>query len=217
MNRLGIIFVLLLAVPPASFSAIHTVVNSAFTFSPATLTVNAGDTVTFVLASIHSAREVSLATWNADGSTSNGGFDTPFGGGTIVLSQVGAHYYVCANHYFMGMKGTINVVVATGVKEQHSGIPAEFALGQNFPNPFNPATTISFNLPVTSRVSVKVLDVEGELVATLLDQVQAAGYRSVSWNGSNNASGIYFCRMEAKPVSGPGESFTKIRKMLLLK
>ena len=79
----------MLAFTSLSFSATHTITNSGFTFSPSSITINVGDTVNFNLASMHTAREVDQATWNADGTTSNGGFDLPFGGGTVVLTQAG--------------------------------------------------------------------------------------------------------------------------------
>jgi|GEM_PF-2972667 len=87
----------------------HTVSSSGLTFSPNTITITAGDTVIFVLGSIHDAVEVSQATWNANGITRNGGFAVPFGGGSTVLTVVGTHYYVCENHGPMGMKGIITV------------------------------------------------------------------------------------------------------------
>ncbi|HLF13400.1 MAG TPA: plastocyanin/azurin family copper-binding protein [Bacteroidota bacterium] len=88
----------------------HTVTTSGFTFSPATLTITDGDTVVFVLSGIHDAMEVSQATWNVNGSTPlAGGFSVPFGGGEIVPSGTGTHYYVCENHVLSGMKGRIIV------------------------------------------------------------------------------------------------------------
>ncbi|HMD13089.1 MAG TPA: hypothetical protein VKI62_00545, partial [Bacteroidota bacterium] len=79
------LFCLLPTLTSLSFSATHTVTNSnVFTFTPDTITINLGDTVIFSLGSIHSAREVTQATWNANGNTSNGGFNTPFGGGTVI-------------------------------------------------------------------------------------------------------------------------------------
>lgn len=87
----------------------YTVVSSGFTFSPATITVHAGDTIQFNLSSIHNAVEVSQATWNANGTTSNGGFSLPFGGGALVLVDTGTYYYVCQVHASMGMKGMIIV------------------------------------------------------------------------------------------------------------
>lgn len=104
---------------------------------------------------------------------------------------------------------------------EDAGVPAEFALSQNYPNPFNPSTTISYALPVDARTSVKIFDLLGRQVATLVDEVQAAGFRTVEWNGRNNAglqvaSGVYFYRLEASPVAG-GSPFTSLKKMLLLK
>jgi len=86
------------------------IVNSAgFSFSPSTLTIRVGDTVNFALTGIHNAVEVSKATWDANGSTSNGGFSVPFGGGSQTFTQPGTYYYVCTAHAAMGMKGTIIV------------------------------------------------------------------------------------------------------------
>jgi len=102
-----------------------------------------------------------------------------------------------------------------------AAVPKEFALTQNYPNPFNPATTIRYALAVDARASVKVFDVLGRQVATLVDEVQPAGERTIQWNGRNAAglqvaSGVYFYRLEAAPVAG-GAAFTSMKKMLLLK
>ena len=86
-----------------------TVATTGFTFTPATVTIRAGDTVNFSITSIHSALEVSKATWDANGNTSNGGFNIPFGGGSHTFSRPGIYYYVCGAHFAMGMKGTIIV------------------------------------------------------------------------------------------------------------
>ena len=87
----------------------HTIISSGLAFRPSTLTITLGDTVQFALALIHNAVEVSQATWEADGTASNGGFSLPFGGGTIVPGQTGTLYYVCTVHAFFGMKGIITV------------------------------------------------------------------------------------------------------------
>jgi len=104
----------------AAFSTTYTITNSGLTFSPATITINLGDDVNFSLESIHNAVEVSLDTWNANGNTPlTGGFQTPFGGGSVPASKLGAgtHYYVCSPHASMGMKGKIIVENATGIEE----------------------------------------------------------------------------------------------------
>ena len=92
----------------------------------------------------------------------------------------------------------------------HSELPREFALRQNYPNPFNPSTTIKYDLPVDARVSLKVFNVIGQEIVTLVDEDQKAGYRSIQWKPSNLASGVYFYRLEAG-------GFVASRKVLLLK
>ena len=98
--------------------------------------------------------------------------------------------------------------------------PVEFALLQNYPNPFNPTTTIRYGLPEQSAVTLKVFNLLGQEVVTLVNAVQGASSYAVSWNGSNArgqqvSTGIYFYRLEAK--SATGKNFGSIRKMLLVK
>ena len=217
MKPVVFICFLTLVLFPSVFPATHTVINSGFTFSPDTITINFGDTVIFSLASIHTAREVTQATWNANQNTSDGGFDTPLGGGTVVPSHTGIFYYVCAVHYFMGMKGTITVVSPTDVRGTLQTIPREFSLMQNYPNPFNPVTVIRYQLPAESKIVLTVSDVQGKMVARLIDQIQPAGYQSVEWNPSGIASGIYLYRLEAVNISDPAKTFSEVKKMLLIK
>jgi plastocyanin len=94
-------------------SAIHTIVDSGLSFDPANLTINVGDTVIFSLATMHNAVEVTQNTWNTNGNTPNGGFSTPFGGGTVIFSTAGTYYYVCSPHAAAGMKGIITVVLTS--------------------------------------------------------------------------------------------------------
>ena len=82
--------------------------------------------------------------------------------------------------------------------------PVVFALDQNYPNPFNPTTTIRYGLPMQAAVSLKIYDVLGREVMTLLEETQGAGVQSVVWNGWNSlgaqvSSGMYFYRLEARP------------------
>ena len=92
--------------------------------------------------------------------------------------------------------------------------PKEFKLEQNFPNPFNPTTKIQYQLPFNSKVTLKVYDILGAEVATLLNEVQDAGYKEISFNGSDYASGIYIYRITAQ---NRGNTFTSVKKMLMLK
>ncbi len=90
-------------------TAPNMIISSGLTFDPDTLTVDAGDTVFFVVPPDHLPREVSKATWLANGNASNGGFDLPSGGGTYVAAAGGIDYYVCVPHAAGGMKGVIMV------------------------------------------------------------------------------------------------------------
>ncbi len=98
----------------------------------------------------------------------------------------------------------------TDIKELSTGIPAKFTLDQNYPNPFNPTTKIKFAIPADENVSLKVFNVLGQEVATLVNQNMKAGLYSFDWNAANLSSGVYFYRIEAG-------SFNQTRKMMLLK
>ncbi len=94
-------------------------------------------------------------------------------------------------------------------------IPKEFALRQGYPNPFNPTTTIGFDLPKDARVTLKVCDVLGQEAASLVDdQEYEAGTHQVEFNAGSLASGIYFYRITAQ---SEGKTFTSVKKMLLMK
>ena len=88
--------------------------------------------------------------------------------------------------------------------------PKEFKLEQNYPNPFNPTTTIQYQLPQDARVTLKVYDILGSEVATLVNEEQQAGYKEVKFNGSNIASGMYIYRLQAG-------DYVSIKKMLMIK
>jgi len=96
------------------------------------------------------------------------------------------------------------------VGSNESGIPTKFTLGQNYPNPFNPSTTISFSLPAEINVSLKIFNVIGQEVATLVNENLSAGSYSFQWNAKNLTSGVYYYRLTS-------DKFNEIRKMILLK
>jgi hypothetical protein len=102
----------------------------------------------------------------------------------------------------------VAVTVPTSVDTDE--VPEAFVLNQNYPNPFNPQTSIRFGLPDASNVSLKVYDLIGREVATLINERLAAGYHTVSFDGSQVATGIYFYRINA------GE-YRDVRKMILIK
>jgi len=99
--------------------------------------------------------------------------------------------------------------ILTSVKNL-AELPNSFSLGQNYPNPFNPTTTISFSLPSRSFVSLKVFDVLGREMATIVSEELPAGSYTRQWNEGRSASGVYYYQMNAG-------QFTETRKMILLK
>lgn len=112
-------------------------------------------------------------------------------------------------------------VVTTGVQDPYAGIPQTFDLAQNYPNPFNPTTTIKYALPEAANVNLSVYNILGQRVATLTNEVHAAGYYEARWTGRNDAgqqvaTGVYFYRIEAT-ATGSSAKFTSLKKMLLLK
>lgn len=99
---------------------------------------------------------------------------------------------------------------ATAVDDNPSSVPTQFGLAQNFPNPFNPSTEISYQLPENSLVTLRVYDMLGKEVATLVNGNASAGYHNVSFDASRLTSGSYICTLQAN-------NFIQSRKMLLLK
>ena len=96
-------------------------------------------------------------------------------------------------------------------------MPKEYELSQNYPNPFNPVTNIQYQVPSKSRVSLKVYNILGEIVATLRDNIEEPGSKQVPWDATSFASGIYFYRLEATGLAHSGKPFTSVKKMVLMK
>ena|ERR1051326_8706915 len=103
------------------------------------------------------------------------------------------------------------------VDEASSSNPTEYRLSQNYPDPFNPATTIRFSLPRASRVKLSVYDLLGREVHKLLNQEIGAGDTEIEWDASGFASGAYYYRITATDLSGSKKTFTQTRKMSLTK
>ena len=133
--------------------------------------------------------------YSLEGETLSGDFDLFAFDGKIQIDET-----VVANQFGEAMDVTI------------IELPSEFALSQNYPNPFNPTTVISYQLPVDThgRVSLQIYNLRGQLVETLVNEPQDAGFYSMEWNGSNVSSGIYFYRLVA-------DGFVSSHKMVLMK
>ncbi|HEX9829491.1 MAG TPA: T9SS type A sorting domain-containing protein [Bacteroidota bacterium] len=93
--------------------------------------------------------------------------------------------------------------------------PETFELFQNFPNPFNPSTTITYQLPTASRVTLKIFNLLGQEVATLVSAEQSAGHHQSVWDATRESSGLYVYQIEAKEMEGRGSVVRKT--MVLLK
>jgi photosystem II stability/assembly factor-like uncharacterized protein len=120
-----------------------------------------------------------------------------FGDSTYALSYDQGAFYLGKNP------------IQTGVKQKPDS-PNSFALFQNYPNPFNPTTAVGYQLPVNSFVTLKVYDILGREIKTLVNERQSAGTHSVSFNAGSMSSGIYFYRIQAG-------DFSATKKLVLLK
>ena len=104
---------------------------------------------------------------------------------------------------------------ATGFEDLH--IPFEYKLEQNYPNPFNPETVINFQLPTNSNVQLKVYDILGREVATLVNKEFTPGKYEVKLTASDFSSGIYFYQLRAVSSTNSGRNFVQTKKMILMK
>lgn len=114
---------------------------------------------------------------------------------------------------FVGYNIEVYSTPASGVEEVSA--PNQFRLYQNFPNPFNPATNIRFNMPAADNVQLKIFDIQGALIKTISSDIKIAGENEITWDGTNDhgvkqPSGIYVYQLNS--TAG-----TEARKMLLLK
>ena len=101
--------------------------------------------------------------------------------------------------------------------KEPSVVPESPVLFQNYPNPFNPTTTIVFRLTTSGFISLRVFDLMGREVSTLVSQQMQPGYHRVVWNATPVAGGTYLCRMFGIPSSSPGGAIVLAKKMTLLR
>ncbi len=102
----------------------------------------------------------------------------------------------------------------TSVEDKYLIVPEGFKLLPSYPNPFNPNTTIKYQIPEAGKVTLKIFDVTGRLVTTLIDGTQNAGSFQYRWNAANAASGIYFLKLE---YSTSVNRWTRTQKITLIK
>lgn len=145
--------------------------------------------------------------------TNNGG--TTWNEQTTINHNLGGVYFPNDHTgWAVGGGGTILHTTNGGVsfveEEEIDEVPTEFLLSQNYPNPFNPSTKIKYSAPQASNVVIKVFDILGNEIATLMDEEKSVGNYELTWNAENLPSGVYFYQIKAG-------TFIQTKKMLLLK
>lgn len=126
--------------------------------------------------------------------------------GTIITKLTGISHYYYGEHLVM-VRDRADLGISVSVDDM---IPLKYSLSQNYPNPFNPVTTIEYSLPKEVRHTLKVYNLRGALVTTLVDGINPAGSYQIIWNAGGLASGLYIVRLETV-------DFTQTRKLVLLK
>ncbi len=124
--------------------------------------------------------------------------------------------------YYVDNVRLVGASSVSAADDRPSALPSKFALEQNYPNPFNPSTRLSYELPKDAMVRLSIFDVLGQLVVTMVDQVQHAGNWSAEWRATNShgspvASGVYICRLEATRIDDPSRTFVELRRMVLIR
>jgi hypothetical protein len=130
----------------------------------------------------------------------------------------GVYYYRLEQINLNGDVAYSNEIKVTdGVESvKQSGHPLSFALEQNYPNPFNPATNIRYSLASRSLVTLRIVNILGQVVAELVNREQSAGEYEVSWT-ANVPSGVYFYRLEAANSAEAGANFSAVKKLVVVK
>ena len=152
--------------------------------------------------------------WTVEFKRKNPGSDNDFSvpsGGTVdfvheIFDNVGH------DHWMDGWDATVYTLDFSGITdvEDAGQLPQNYALDQNYPNPFNPATTITYAVPQNSFISLRVFDILGNEVQTLVNETKSAGTYTVSFDAASVPSGIYFYTLEAG-------NFITTKKMVLIK
>jgi hypothetical protein len=115
---------------------------------------------------------------------------------------------------------SVTVTILNSLGFMSNVFPEKFELCQPFPNPFNPSTTIRYNVPVMDTrhvISLRVFDITGSTVETLVNGRMESGQYEFQWDASQHASGIYILKMESVPSKGQGRGYIKKQKMILMK
>jgi hypothetical protein len=138
-----------------------------------------------------------------DAGNTNVAFTT-FPGGHVYLIENVNNIYQWIRNYSLESSGT---------GREENELPVEFELHNNYPNPFNPSTTIEYSLPEKTHVTLEIYNLIGQKITTLVDDDEAAGRYNITWNAQGMSSGMYFCTMRATGK----RAFEHTQKLLLMK
>ena len=105
---------------------------------------------------------------------------------------------------------TLKYYNSIGIKKINNSIPVGFILHQNFPNPFNPETKVRFEIPIQSKITLRIFDINGNEIETLINQILSGGIYELKWSGYNYSSGVYFIKLISN-------NFSITKKLILLK
>ena len=201
-----LLFVLFLFSTFTKAQTTHIVQVSNYVFTPSDLTIAKGDTVKWVwVEGVHTTTSDSTSgvnVWNAPIDQLNTSYSR-------VFNSPGVAPYYCIYYKSLGMVGTITITSTTGISDKKIDIK-NYYLKQNYPNPFNPITIIKYSIPQTQKVTLKVYDILGNEIKTLVNETKEPGNYKVKLNGNNLSSGVYFYRIHAG-------DFVQTKKLVLLK
>jgi plastocyanin len=185
----------------------HVIQAGGFSFTPSSLSVTVGDTITWMwISGTHTTTSTQVPsgalTWGAPLDVS----DTFF---VYKITTAGQYNYECTFHVAMGMTGTFHAN-PIGIKPISEIIPEKFKLYQNYPNPFNPSTIIKFDIASNTQVKLSVFNMIGSEMAVLVNENLQPGAYSVDWNASKYSSGTYFYKLETP-------TFQETKRLILVK
>jgi len=198
---------------PISASIDELAEMDAFTFN-----ATQSDTLNIVMTASEPTFDPRIDVYNPDGLlvTSGVQIDGTLKINDLTISESGEYTILAMDEGGGQVSGyEISFGLPTNISIQKQAVPERFSLSKNYPNPFNPSTTIRYGLPKPTNVSLKIYNVNGRLVRTIVDQVQEFGYYSIVWDACNDigtkmASGIYFYQIITS-------EFIATEQMLLLK
>jgi hypothetical protein len=219
-------------VPVKYYFGPHSITNIQFTpSSPAYFTFNVNDSSSFnystteptgalifprpfTKGALTPAYSASGSPFYTTGSGNGSGYFAITAGNVLVdqmrFQMLNANQSQTLLEFFVPVKFYYGNVALTEVEASSSGLPEEYTLYQNYPNPFNPSTKIDYQVPSRGYIEIIVYNLLGKKVATLVNQVEEPGNKSVYFNAGNLPSGVYFYRIQAG-------SFVETKKMMLVK